>query len=215
MLCGERTQISKSAFLLRARAASLLAIAHSDIAQNYRQELGLQDQPYAVVALGASIPRRAWPVWAFAELAYRELLTRNWRIVLVGGPELAALASEFKKYVGEDLVDLTGKTDFQRLVAICGRANCFVGNDSGPSHIAGAGGVPTLVVTAFASSSPVTHHASPARSHRWDHSLAWYNRKYSCHPAKYVVRRPRLIVSSRSQSRKQRSHCRKFWLMRL
>ena len=40
-----------------------------------------------------------------------------------------------------------------------------MGNDSGPSHIAGACGVPTLVVTAFASSSPVTHHASPARSH--------------------------------------------------
>ena len=39
-----------------------------------------------------------------------------------------------------------------------------MGNDSGPSHIAGACGVPTLVVTASASSSPVTHHASPARS---------------------------------------------------
>jgi ADP-heptose:LPS heptosyltransferase len=165
------SEVLQLAGLLRAPVAikepvaSLLAIAHSAIAQNYRQELGLQDQPYAVVALGASVPRRAWPVRAFAELAYRELLTRNWRIVLVGGPELAALASEFRKYVGEDLVDLTGKTDFQRLVAICGRANCFVGNDSGPSHIAGACGVPTLVVTAFASSSPVTHHASPARSH--------------------------------------------------
>jgi ADP-heptose:LPS heptosyltransferase len=165
------SEVLQLAGLLRAPVAikepvaSLLAIAHSAIAQNYRQELGLQDQPYAVVALGASVPRRAWPVRAFAELAYRELLTRNWRIVLVGGPELAASASEFRKYVGEDLVDLTGKTDFQRLVAICGRANCFVGNDSGPSHIAGACGVPTLVVTAFASSSPVTHHASPARSH--------------------------------------------------
>jgi ADP-heptose:LPS heptosyltransferase len=104
-------------------------------------------------------------VRALAELACRELLTRNWRSVLVGGPELAALASEFQKYVGEDLVDLTGKTDFQRLVAMCERADCFVGNDSGPSHIAGACEVPTLVVTAFASSSPVTHHASPARSH--------------------------------------------------
>jgi ADP-heptose:LPS heptosyltransferase len=166
------SEVLQLAGLLRASVAikkpvvSLSAIAHSAIAQNYRQELGLEDQAYAVVALGASIPRRAWPVRAFAELASRELLTRNWRIVLVGGPELAPLASEFKKYVGgEDLVDLTAKTDFQRLVAICGGAKCFVGNDSGPSHIAGACGVPTLVVTAFASSSPVSHHASPARSH--------------------------------------------------
>ena len=165
------SEVLQLAGLLRAPVAikepvvSLLAIAHSAIAQNYRQELGLQDQPYAVVALGASIPRRAWPVKAFAELACRELLTRSWRIVLVGGPELAPLADEFKKYVGEDLLDLTAKTDFQRLVAVCGGANCFVGNDSGPAHIAGACGVPTLVVTAFASSSLVTHHASPARSH--------------------------------------------------
>ena len=165
------SEVLQLAGLLRAPVAikepvaSLLAIAHSVLAQKYREELGLQDQPYAVVALGASVPRRTWPVRAFAELAYRELLACNWRIVLVGGPELAALASEFKKYVGEDVVDLTGKTDFQRLVAICGGANCFVGNDSGPSHIAGACGVPTLVVTAFASGSPITHHASPARSH--------------------------------------------------
>lgn len=145
--------------------SSLLTIANSPSSRNYRQTLDLKDQSYAVVALGASFPRRAWPTMAFGELTQRELLTRNWRIVLVGGPELLSNAHDFKKQIEADVSDLIGKTDFEQLVAVCGGAGCFVGNDSGPAHIAGACGVPTLVITAFAKSGLVTHHASPARSH--------------------------------------------------
>jgi ADP-heptose:LPS heptosyltransferase len=155
----------KTPVAIKEPVGSLLAIANSPSARRYRQAFDLEDQPYAIVALGASVPRRTWPLLSFVELTRRQLLTRNWRIVLVGGAELAAAACDFKKKAGGDVLDLTGKTDFEQLVAMCGAANCFVGNDSGPSHIAGACGVPTLMVTAFARSGLITHHASPARSH--------------------------------------------------
>jgi ADP-heptose:LPS heptosyltransferase len=154
----------KAPVAINEPVASLLTIAQSLQAKSYRRELGLEGQPYAVVALGASLPRRAWPVMAFAELTRRELVTRNWRIVLVGGPEIAGSAHDFKGHAGGNVLDLTGKTNFEQLVAVCGGASCFVGNDSGPSHIAGACGVPTLVITAFARNSLITHHASPVRS---------------------------------------------------
>jgi ADP-heptose:LPS heptosyltransferase len=150
---------------IKEPVSSLIAIAQSSRARSYRQQVGLVEQSYTVVALGASVSRRAWPIEAFAELTCRELLAKNWRIVLVGGPDLISAAREFKERVGADVLDLIGKTDFEQLVAVCGGANCFVGNESGPSHIAGACAVPTLVVTAFAKSGLVTHHASPARSH--------------------------------------------------
>jgi len=143
---------------------SLKAIANSSLSKAYRQELRLHDHPYAVVALGASVPRRAWTSSGFAELALKEFIPRGWRIVLVGGPEIAEAVGEFKTAVNESVLDLTCKTTFEQLVAVCGGAKCFIGNDSGPAHIAGACGVPTLIITAFASGSLMTHHASPVRS---------------------------------------------------
>jgi ADP-heptose:LPS heptosyltransferase len=155
----------KGTISIEEPVASLLGIAESTAARNYRHQIGLEDQSYAVVALGASIERRAWPVAAFAELARKQLLNQNMRIVLVGGPELAPAALKFRELAGENVLDLTGSTNFEQLIAVCGKAICFVGNDSGPAHIAGACGVPTLIITAFAQSSRTSHHASPVRSH--------------------------------------------------
>jgi ADP-heptose:LPS heptosyltransferase len=144
---------------------SIVTIAHSVSNQDYRKSLDLDQKPYAIVALGASVPRRAWPVESFAKLAIQELVSRHLTVVLIGAAETAHLAVEFKAYVGKGVLDLTGRTDFEQLVGLCGGASCFLGNDSGPAHIAGACGVPTLVITAFAETGLKSHHASPNRSH--------------------------------------------------
>jgi ADP-heptose:LPS heptosyltransferase len=143
---------------------SMLAIARSQAARTYLKELGLLSRPYAVIGPGAAVPRRVWPAARFAELAHQELLPRGWQVVIVGGPETAAVET-VRALLGEDVLDLTGKTNFEQLTAVCGGAQCFLGNDSGTSHVAGACGVPTLIVTAFARSGRPTHHASPNRSH--------------------------------------------------
>lgn len=144
---------------------SVLAIARSQAAQNYREDLGLSSRPYAVIAPGAAATRREWPAADFAKLARLELLPRGWLPVIVGGPETAPAAEIIRAQVGDDVLDLTGKTNFEELIAVCGSAQCFLGNDSGTSHVAGACGVPTLIVTAFAHSGRSSHHASPSRSH--------------------------------------------------
>ncbi|GGA68323.1 hypothetical protein GCM10011507_19810 [Edaphobacter acidisoli] len=144
---------------------SMVAIARSEKARDYLASLGLANRPYAVIGPGASLPRRAWPARDFAELARLEFLSRGWRTVIVGGPEIAEAAETISKYLGGDVLNLSGKTDFEQLTAVCGRAQCFIGNDSGTTHVAGACGVPSLLVTAFASGSRPSHHASPLRSH--------------------------------------------------
>jgi ADP-heptose:LPS heptosyltransferase len=165
---GEVLQLAgllKSPVAIEEPVRSMMAIAHSPAAQNYLKELGLPAKPYAVVALDASMKRRAWPTEAFARVACEELLSRGWLTILVGGPELSPRVREFCDTMGENALDLTGKTNFEQLVSVCGAAQCFLGNDSGPAHVAGACAVPTVIVTAFARSGRRSHHASPDRSH--------------------------------------------------
>jgi len=167
----QRAGLLKGSIPLNQVVESVLTIAQTPSNHSYLQQFDLTVGSYAVVALGASVPRRAWPVTSFVELTRREIVPRDWKIVLVGGPELASSSREFKGIMEKEncslagrIIDLTGKTNFEQLAGVCGLASCFVGNDSGPAHIAGACGVPALIVTAFAASGRASHHASPHRS---------------------------------------------------
>jgi ADP-heptose:LPS heptosyltransferase len=144
---------------------SLVAIARGAASQSYLEELNLSGRPYAVVAPGAAAARRMWPAQNFAEVFQADPVRRGWPLVIVGGPEMANVARRIRDSVAGEILDLTGKTSFEQLVAVCGGAQCFLGNDSGTSHVAGACGTPTLIVTAFAHSGEPSHHASPKRSH--------------------------------------------------
>lgn len=144
--------------------ASVLQIAHGSEGQAYIAGLPELDRPYGIIAPGSSTPRRQWPAERFAELTEREIVSRGWLPVFVGGPEVAATCDEIARRLTGPCLNLAGRTNFQHLAAVCARASCFVGNDSGTAHIAGACGVPVLIVTAFAKMSLATHHASPNRS---------------------------------------------------
>ncbi|GEM_PF-603096 len=46
----------------------------------------------------------------------------------------------------DQVINLVGKLSLRQMISIIGQANIFVGNDSGPSHIAQALGIPVLVI---------------------------------------------------------------------
>jgi len=150
---------------LKRPVRSILALAEEPASRRFVEEAGLSGREYAIVSPGASTARRAWPVEDFVELARRQFVARGWLPVIVGGPELAGVAQRMAAEFGGNALDLTGKTDLAQLAALCAGARAFVGNDSGTAHVAGAVGTPTVIVTAFASSSRASHHASPVRSH--------------------------------------------------
>jgi ADP-heptose:LPS heptosyltransferase len=69
--------------------------------------------------------------------------------VLLAGPGDDALADEVRAGLGpaaERAVDLAGRLTLPGLVGVLERADLFVGNDSGPRHIAEAVGTPTVGV---------------------------------------------------------------------
>jgi hypothetical protein len=66
--------------------------------------------------------------------------------VLIGGPEEAELATQVLDQVvhRDSVVSLVGKTPLRQLPALLSACALYVGNNSGPKHIAAALGVPTI-----------------------------------------------------------------------
>lgn len=112
---------------------------------------GLRPRPYAMLVPGGSAhrPEKRWPVEKYGELA-RILSSRGYDIVIIGGPPEAALAHAIQRQT-PGVRDLTGRTDFARIAALGAKAALAVGNDTGPLHLAAAGGAPTVVLFSKAS----------------------------------------------------------------
>ena|SRR5579863_6888119 len=89
---------------------------------------------------------KQWPSAHFAALI--DLLTANdaAEIILIGGPDEAAVAAEVLRKLKrrKPVQSLVGKTKVADLPALLASAALFVGNDSGPKHIAAGLGIPTV-----------------------------------------------------------------------
>lgn len=120
-------------------------------------------RPYAVVAAGAGALRRQWPPERFRQIAVRLNRELGMTVLVTGSSAEAPLAAAISQGDPE-IRDLCGKLTLLQLICLMSRAALFVGNDSGPGHMAGALGVPTVSLNAYAASGPVDHHQSPARN---------------------------------------------------
>ncbi|MYC65486.1 MAG: glycosyltransferase family 9 protein [Acidobacteriia bacterium] len=122
------------------------------------------DQPYAILHAGATYATKTWQLSHFRALADRLRKRYGLEPVFVAGPEeadLAAKLTDFQVRQGLPLSDL---------MSLLAGARLFVGNDSGPAHIAAAFDVPC--VTIFGSSNSKIWHPWKTR-HRvvetdWD-----------------------------------------------
>jgi ADP-heptose:LPS heptosyltransferase len=99
---------------------------------------------YAVLHPMASTPEKTWPAERFQAVA-RYLGDMRIEPVFIAGPgEDVSAFAEYNVVVGAPLAEV------KSLVA---GAALFIGNDSGPAHMAAAFGVPSVVI--FAASDPV------------------------------------------------------------
>jgi ADP-heptose:LPS heptosyltransferase len=109
------------------------------------------DGPIAVLHPGATDPRRRWPEDRFAELAVR-LVGEGFRVVIVGDGADAAVANRIADVAGGAsgaVVSLADRLSIPALIGVLASARVFVGNDSGPRHLAQAVGVPTVGIYWF------------------------------------------------------------------
>ncbi len=101
-------------------------------------------RPYAVLHPKASEPEKTWPATHFLTLAASIKKELALDPVFIAGP--GETLAEFDPY------QCIAGADLERIKSLLSGASLFVGNDSGPAHMAAAFSVP--VVALFGSSDP-------------------------------------------------------------
>jgi ADP-heptose:LPS heptosyltransferase len=114
-------------------------------------------QAYAVLRPGAAASSklrdsRCWPVEKFAAIARWLADTRGFVPVVDLGPGDREIVPLVERHLAPHCTVLNS-LDLRELIALIAGARLFVGNDTGPTHIAAAAGRP--VVAIFGSSDPV------------------------------------------------------------
>ena len=102
--------------------------------KDYRYAETLPSMPDVVIHPGSSSPDKCWPEQHFCALA-AQLAKRGWATAIICGP------IEIERgLVGDSLQP----PNLRSLAGLLSCASLFIGNDSGPGHIAAAVGTPTL-----------------------------------------------------------------------
>ncbi|MGK5090061.1 glycosyltransferase family 9 protein [Bdellovibrionota bacterium FG-2] len=132
------------------------------------------------LGLGASRPTKTWPLRRFAETAVRWCTegteNLNQVVALVGQDEphlrqnflraledaLSLLAPE-KRSALKDRISIASSLSIRKMAALLSQTAVFLGNDSGPKHVAAAVGTPT--VTLFGPEHPFEWHPYPRDRH--------------------------------------------------
>jgi ADP-heptose:LPS heptosyltransferase len=124
------------------------------------------DRLRVAVAPSASHPRKRWPGENFCQLV-AWLQSVGASVILIGGPDDTDIARSIESAAPSRLLNVVGKTTLGAAIALIRRANLFVGNDSGPLHMAASGGVATVAVWCHPLSGSHSHAHSPTRFGPW------------------------------------------------
>ncbi len=151
----------------RGRAGELLRAA------------GLVDrEPLVALHAGASKPPRAWHADRFGALGRRLAERAGASLFLLGDPAERPLLERIAALIppGRSLVQPPGLS-LKEVGAVLERCHLFVGNDSGPMHVAAALGVPTVGLFGPGDPRRTSPLAAPGR-------LAVISRRYPCSPCR-------------------------------
>lgn len=114
--------------------------------------------------MGASLPRKKWPVQNFIETAQH---IQNSDILLIGSEEDVEDAKILKSSLAKNIFDATGKTTLRQAAALLKKCDLYIGNDTGPMHLAAAQKVPCVVISCHSPHSSDVKPLSPVRFGPW------------------------------------------------
>lgn len=124
-----------------------------DEADRWLPTLGLHpEKPLLLIHAGASKTYKQWPVPAFASVA-EAALQKGYQVALIGaGKADQAINQQLMEHLRSVMrdsnlcQDLCNRLDLVALARLMRCAHRMIGNDSGPSHLASALGVPGVVI---------------------------------------------------------------------
>jgi ADP-heptose:LPS heptosyltransferase len=125
-----------------------LSESHLNDAHAFLSRQGLDPRVDLIVAMcpGALHPIKIWPEERFAELADRLASKFGARILLCGSTSDRERGERISGLTNTRPANVIGETTLPQLGAILHLCALYVGNDSGPVHIAAAVGTPTVCI---------------------------------------------------------------------
>src|SRR5688500_14018446 len=95
---------------------------------------------------GSRILSKCWPPACFAEAIDTLAQDTDLQAVLLGTAGERPLTEAVAAACRSKPVDFAGGLSFGELVALLGCCRVFIGNDTGPAHLAAAAGAPSVVL---------------------------------------------------------------------
>lgn len=99
-----------------------------------------------VIHLGAGYPSKRWPLTHFVALV-RQIREAGLGVPIFIGSEMEkSLLVRYQEQLGRDDLNFMGQTTLAELLALLNQADLFIGNDSGPAHLAALLDKPLVVI---------------------------------------------------------------------
>ena len=116
---------------------------------------------------GAGKPQKVWPLESFMELGDWLIREYGAKLLVVGGSKEEKLGKVLKQELGDSVVNIAGMTTLRQTAALIKRCQLFVGNDSGPMHLAAAVGVAVIELSCHPLTGLPDRVNSPHRFGPW------------------------------------------------
>ncbi|NQV99054.1 MAG: glycosyltransferase family 9 protein [Rhodospirillales bacterium] len=140
--------------------------------------------PYVVLNPGSNEYGRRWPLDNYVSLS-KWVSGLGYRAVFVGKADEKAHADLISETAdGQQIIDMTGKTDLPGLMDLLRSAALVVSNDTGPLHLAIGLGAPTVAIVGgghFGSFVPYPAHATPNNVRFIHEKMDCYHCFWRCH----------------------------------
>ncbi len=125
---------------------------------------------------GAFKQSKRWPEPRYAQLC--DMLIREFRakVIIFQGPDDDKIVGRVSTLMVEKAI--IAKTSIKELAAVCRRCRLFVGNDTGPTHVASASGTPVIALFG---------PANPERSRPWGRNNVVIKKDLPCSPCSKII----------------------------
>lgn len=141
---------------------------HEHAVAKMREDLGISPATSQIAfGIGAASAARQWPRERYIELGRWLRKEYDARIVITGGPSDVESAHIMARFLGKHAINVAGMMTWHQLVILLRSCSLYIGNDSGPMHVAAAAGVSVIEISCHPSNGNPYWSNSPLRFGPW------------------------------------------------
>lgn len=138
------------------------------VAERILHGLDMARRPLVALAPGSGRRRvKQWPTSRFREVADFLITDHGAQILILGGPGEELLGDSIAADLSAHVANLVGRTTLRQTAALLRRCDLFIGNDSGPMHMAAAVRIPVVAIFGQSLNGDSDDASSPARFGPW------------------------------------------------